>query len=283
MEKLTENILTRVITRRPLKSHKGTFGKVLLVAGSAELTGAAILSTMACVYTGAGLVTLATARVNFNAVHTRIPEAMVLDLDQPQQVLKMATQVDVLAVGPGLAATAASRNLIQKLILQAQPQQQLIIDATAFTLLAEKPQVLSQCAASVVLTPHPVEWQRLTGLKINQQTASANQRALDSFSNDQTILVLKGAPTHLYLSQRAAIYINTLGTPAMATGGMGDTLTGILAGFTAQFEHHWATAAAAVYLHSWLAEQLALTSYVVLPTQVIQKIPWGMQKFAQRD
>ena len=134
MEKLTNEILKQVIQPRPLKSHKGTFGKVLIIAGSQNYTGAALMATKAAVYTGAGLVTLATDPHNFTSVHAVLPEAMVVDLCDQTAVLQLAQTMNVIAMGPGLQPTLANTALLQRIINAATASQSLIMDATALNL-----------------------------------------------------------------------------------------------------------------------------------------------------
>ena len=283
MEKLTNEILKQVIQPRPLKSHKGTFGKVLIIAGSQNYTGAALMATKAAVYTGAGLVTLATDPHNFTSVHAVLPEAMVVDLRDQTAVLQLAQTMNVIAMGPGLRPTLANTALLQRIINAATASQSLIMDATALNLWSEQSLTMNTNAQKIVLTPHAVEWQRLSQLALSTQQPSANLRCLRQKAPKQTVLVLKGAPTAIYDNQTGQIFQNTAGTAAMATGGTGDTLTGMIAGFLAQFSVQTATILAAVYLHSYIAEQLAQKYYVVLPTQLSEAIPYWMHYFAEQN
>lgn len=280
MEKLTKNILSQVIQTRHQQSHKGTFGKVLLIAGSANFGGAAIMAATAAVYSGAGLVSVATDPSNFTSLHAQLPEAMVLNLNNFEQVFQLLPTVDVIAIGPGLETSAANSKLLTAVLNRIQEQQYLIIDASALNLIAQNKIDLTVCQAPVVLTPHVIEWQRLSGLNHPQQTFSNNQKVFSEIAPNQAALVLKGAPTHIYFNKGQIIYENTAGSPAMATGGMGDTLTGIIAGFLAQFSPWQDALLAAVFLHSYIAEQLAPTHYVVLPSMITPQIPFWMAKFA---
>ena len=283
MEKLTNEILKQVIQPRPLKSHKGTFGKVLIIAGSQNYTGAALMATKAAVYTGAGLVTLATDPHNFTSVHAVLPEAMVVDLRDQTAVLQLAQTMNVIAMGPGLRPTLANTALLQRIINAATASQSLIMDATALNLWSQQSLTMTTNAQKIVLTPHAVEWQRLSQLALSTQQPSANLQCLRQKAPKQTVLVLKGAPTEIYDNQTGQIFQNTAGTAAMATGGTGDTLTGMIAGFLAQFSVQTATILAAAYLHSYIAEQLAQKYYVVLPTQLSEAIPYWMHYFAEQN
>ncbi|UQS82619.1 NAD(P)H-hydrate dehydratase [Bombilactobacillus folatiphilus] len=279
MIKLTTEILKQVIQVRPNNSYKGTFGKCLLIAGSAQYGGAALLASSAAVYSGAGLVTLATDPINFTSSKTRLPEVMNLDLKQSKLILELAKQVQVVAFGPGLLINEVNSRLLEKIIEQMKPEQTLILDASGFGIIKTFQVNLKLLQAQLILTPHVGEWQHVSELAVSQQTSKNNQRQLDLLTPAGAALVLKGAPSHIYFSQTETIFENTLGTPAMATGGMGDALTGILAGFVAQFGWQPEVVLAAVFAHSYLAQELAQKQYVVLPSQLVQALPIFMKQW----
>lgn len=282
MQKLTKNILSQVIKTRPQHSHKGSFGKILLIAGSVNFGGAAIMAASAAVYSGAGLVNVATDPSNFTSIHAQLPEAMVLNLNNLDRVLQLLSTADVIAIGPGLENSEYNNKLLTVVIAQMQKHQFLIIDASALNLIAQNKINLNACLSPLVLTPHIIEWQRLSGLNPVQQTFLNNQKILSQLATQKAALVLKGSPSHIYFNKNHDIYENTAGSPAMATGGMGDTLTGIIAGFLAQFSPWQNALLAAVFLHSYIAEQLAITHYVVLPSMITSQLPFWMAKFAAK-
>lgn len=282
MQKLTKNILSQVIKTRPQHSHKGSFGKILLIAGSVNFGGAAIMAASAAVYSGAGLVNVATDPSNFTSIHAQLPEAMVLNLNNLDRVLQLLSTADVIAIGPGLENSEYNNKLLTVVIAQMQKHQFLIIDASALNLIAQNKINLNACLSPLVLTPHIIEWQRLSGLNPVQQTFLNNQKILSQLATQKAALVLKGSPSHIYFNKNHDIYENTAGSPAMATGGMGDTLTGIIAGFLAQFSPWQNALLAAVFLHSYIAEQLAIKHYVVLPSMITSQLPFWMAKFAAK-
>lgn len=277
MEKLTTKILQTVIQPRPVDSYKGTFGKCLIIAGSRQFGGAALMATGAALYTGTGLVTLATDTDNLTSLRTIYPEAMGLDLNDPAAILTMVQNVDVVAFGPGLQGTDQMGDLLIQVATLLTSKQTLILDASAFGLIAQTKLNLKKIRAHLILTPHVMEWKKISHLLPSQQQFEHNQATLDQLTLPQTALILKGAPSHIYFSGSQQIFENTAGTPAMATGGMGDTLTGIMSGFVAQFNWSPTTVLAATFAHSYLAEQLAKKQYVVLPTHLIQALPQFMK------
>ena len=267
MEVLTEAILN-VITPRPAESHKGTYGRAVLVGGDSQYGGAIMMAAQACVAAGAGLTTVITHPQNHTALHSRLPEAMVVDwFDEiaMEAVLKTAT---IVLIGSGLGTSPHSRNLLHFVLERSQ---HVVIDGSAITLIAEKPEAYTW-APNTIFTPHQMEWQRLSGLPIEQQTPANNQAAQQRL---QATIVLKSHRTEIYRDN--TVLQNPLGTPAMATGGTGDTLAGIIAGFLAQF-HGSRALPAAVYTHSAIAEGLAQTHYVVLPTTIATALPVFMKQ-----
>lgn len=275
MIELTESILSEQIKQRPENAHKGNFGRGLLIGGNQQYGGAIIMAAQACVHSGAGLTTVLTDAVNRSALHSRLPEAMIIDWQDETQLLTASAAADVILIGPGLGESSESYNLLKKTIEQQRDDQWLIIDGSAINLFAKNPLPL-KVPKQVIFTPHQMEWQRLSGIAISQQTPAANQKIQEQL---QAIVVLKSHRTEIYGTK---ILRNPLGNSGMSTGGMGDTLAGMICGFLAQFEKNEATVHAAVYLHSYIGDQLAKQNYVVLPTTISENIsPW-MKYFSQK-
>ena len=274
MINLSHELAANVITPRNRDSFKGTYGHVLIVGGNANLGGAVIMNAQAAVQSGAGLVTVATDLTNKTAIHARLPEVMVVDYQSDlTQTIKKA---DVVLVGSGLGEEIG---VLNQVLDHIQPKQTLIIDGSALTMMAE--QNLSLPNAKVVLTPHQMEWQRFGEVTIaDQAREDANWEALINFKTEP-ILVLKSSATQVYLKDD--MYQLTVGGPYQATGGMGDTLAGMVAGFAAQFQPLGPAVLAAVYCHSAIAEDLSKTAYVTLPSTIAAAIPAYMQRLAQES
>jgi ADP-dependent NAD(P)H-hydrate dehydratase len=272
MKKLTHDHLS-VIQRRPTESYKGTFGRVVLVGGNDLYGGAIIMSAEATVKSGSGLVSVITAVKNHAALHARLPEAMTLDWENTIAVKELLEAADVILIGPGLGLTKQSQQLFELVIQQQRSSQWLVIDGSAITLFADKTYSLNY-PEQVVFTPHQIEWQRLSGLSLKEQTPTNNQACQRKLL---ATIVLKSHRTQIYTAQ--TIYENTLGTPAMATGGTGDTLAGIITSFLAQFADKKAAICAAVYLHSLIGEELGKERYVVLPTEISARLPFYMKQY----
>ncbi|MFC6289129.1 NAD(P)H-hydrate dehydratase [Levilactobacillus angrenensis] len=270
METLTDKILTSTIRQRPADSYKGTYGRVTLIGGNRNFGGAILMASAAAVYAGAGLVTTITDASNQGSLHARLPEAMFADIADVPQTHALVQGTDVVVIGPGLGTDEAALQVLTDVLRTVTPQQTLVIDGSAITLVAQHQLALPQ--AHLIFTPHQMEWQRLSGIAIAQQTPAANRQAVDRL---HATVVVKSHRTEIYTATQT--YVNPLGTPAQATGGMGDTLAGMIGGFTAQFTPLDQAVCAAVYTHSAIAEELAKTQYVVLPSQIAADLPRFMK------
>jgi hydroxyethylthiazole kinase-like uncharacterized protein yjeF len=277
MEKINKIVLNQVINPRNPHSYKGNYGKILIVAGSNHFGGAAILCSSAAIHSGAGLVTVATAPEKFTAINVRIPEAMTIDYHNKKDLQEAIKNSNVIAIGPGLGTSSIAKGLVKVVLAKATAQQTVILDASALTLIAET-DIALQSQANLILTPHQGEWQRLSQLAIDQQTPANNQAKLKQL-NSKAVLIVKKHLSEIYYQDR--ILQIQAGNPGMATGGMGDTLTGILAGFIGQFGFSIKTVSSALLIHSIIADKLNKTNYVVLPSKIIEKLPKYMAKFSQ--
>ena len=229
------------------ETHKGDYGKILLIGGSANMGGAIMLAARACVYSGSGLITVATHPNNHAALHSRCPEAMVIDINDTKMLTKMIEATDSILIGPGLGVDFKGNNAITFLLQNIQPHQNLIVDGDAITIFSKlKPQIPT---CRVIFTPHQKEWERLSGIPIEEQTYERNLEAVER-----------------------------IGTPAMATGGMGDTLAGMITSFVGQFDNFKEAVTSATYMHSFIGEKLSDTMYVVPPSRLISEIPYVMKQ-----
>lgn len=272
MKKLTDQILFDVIKPRPNDSFKGTYGKVTLVGGNRNFGGAIIMASTAAVCSGAGLVTTATDPSNSGALHSQLPEAMFADFNNADQLASLVEPATTVVVGPGLGDDQTSLVILKNVFDHTNEKQNVIIDGSAITLMARED--LAQPKGNITYTPHQMEWQRLSGIKIAEQSEERNREAQAKLN---ATVVLKKHHTEIYTNDD--VYQLTIGTPAQAVGGMGDTLAGMVGGFTAEFSKTPLKAVlAAVYAHSAVAEQIAKNQYIVLPHQISRSLPSFMKK-----
>ncbi|BAP85367.1 carbohydrate kinase [Paucilactobacillus hokkaidonensis JCM 18461] len=270
MKRLDATILN-IIKQRPEDSFKGNFGKVVLIGGNANFGGAIIMAATATVYSGAGLVTTATDTSNSFSLHAQLPETMFVNYYDKVQLSHLVSEATVVVVGPGLGDDFHSQEVLATVFANTSANQTVVIDGSAITMMTAKQ--IAQPAGNIIFTPHQMEWQRLSGIKIADQNVAANQ-AVQAQLN--ATVVLKKHHTEIYTADET--YQLPIGTPAQATGGMGDTLAGMIGGFTAQFSDSIQATLAAVYAHSAIAEKLAETQYVVLPHQISQSLPKFMKQ-----
>lgn len=272
MKKLTDQILFDVIQPRPDDSFKGTYGKVTLVGGNHNFGGAIIMASTAAVCSGAGLVTTLTDASNSAPLHAQLPEAMYADFNDPKKLASLVEPATTVVVGPGLGDEDQSLNILENVFTHTNEKQNVVIDGSAITLMAREG--LSQPKGNIIYTPHQMEWQRLSGIKIADQTEEKNREVQAQLG---ATVVLKKHHTEIYTNDE--VYQLTIGTPAQAVGGMGDTLAGMVGGFTAEFSDKPLKATlAAVYAHSAIAEQIAKNQYIVLPHQISRSLPTFMKK-----
>jgi ADP-dependent NAD(P)H-hydrate dehydratase / NAD(P)H-hydrate epimerase len=252
-----------VLPARPAEAHKGSYGHLLVVAGSVGRTGAAVLACLGALRSGTGLVTCATPASQQPVVAAQLPEPMTEPLPETaartisaksvERIVELLSRMDALALGPGIGLDPETRAAVQTLVREVE--RPMVIDADALTALAGKPGLCRDAPAPRLLTPHPGEAARLLGSSIVEvqadRIASARRLAADSGA----IVALKGAQT-VVASPDGRVTLNPTGNPGMATGGTGDVLTGVTGGLLAQGVVPTAALAAAVYLHG-LAGDLA--------------------------
>ena len=280
MTEITEAILKKVITKRSSDTHKGDYGRILLIGGGENYGGAIIMSTSGAVNSGAGLTAVATHPVNLTALHARLPEAMFIDW-RDAKLANLIKNMDVVVCGPGLGMSDLAKQIMVILRRCTSEKQTVVLDASALDLISQDKQLLPTNAGHLILTPHQMEWQRLSQIRIPFQTDSANIDALNQLIPDSNaMLVLKSNHTHIY-DGKGQVFVNPLGNPGMATGGMGDTLAGIIGGFVAQFGPSADTVLAAVYIHSLAGDLINKDNYVVKPTEVSKVLPKLMKKYSE--
>ena len=259
--RLTDEIVRELLPLRKANAHKGDAGRVVICAGSPGYTGAAALASDAAVKAGAGLVSLYTPLSSRDVLAIKLTEVMVHGLLErmpgilgggaASDVASSAEAADVLAIGPGLGTSESTQEAVRTILQKITTP--VVIDADALTALAGHTEILAAMQAQKVLTPHPGEMARLTGLEIGEIEADRINVAKKYAEEWQAIVVLKGAPTVIGCPN-GTVYVNSTGNSSLATGGSGDVLTGIIAGLAAQEISLQEAAICGVYLHGLAAE-----------------------------
>lgn len=262
VELLTKEAMRALVEPRAPDSHKGDYGRVLIVAGSTGKAGAAALAATAALRSGAGLVTVATPISCLPTVAALRPELMTLPLAETDagaiaveavdQVLSV--HADIIAVGPGVGTAQTTRAFVHALLGRAGVP--IVLDADALNAFAgDADRLVGRDGVDVVITPHPGEMARLTGLSIDEVQANRLEVARDFATTHRVHVVLKGHRT-IVATPEGKASINLTGNPGMATAGAGDVLGGMIAGWFGQLLDAEAAARLAVYLHG-LAGDLA--------------------------
>jgi NAD(P)H-hydrate epimerase len=242
VEQINYEKLKSILKPRARNSHKGDFGHVLVVGGQAGYTGAARMAGEAAARCGAGLVSIATRKEHAALLNTSRPELMVHGIEEESLFHSLAERADVIAIGPGLGKTDWSKQLLGYALDSGLP---LVMDADALNLLSGDPQTRENW----VLTPHAGEAARLLGMstqKINENRYATVRALQEEYGG---IAVLKG-PGSLVCSKDEPMFLCTEGNPGMASGGMGDILTGIIAALIAQQINLLDAASLGVCLHA---------------------------------
>ena len=281
MRVIEQALLEKVIIERSRTSHKGDYGRLLLLGGTYPYGGAIIMAALAAVKSGAGLVTVGTDRENIPALHSHLPEAMAFSLQDKQLLKEQLEKAEVVLLGPGLGDDTYGENLVKQVFAGLRQNQILIVDGGALTILARTS--LSFPLSQLILTPHQKEWEKLSGIPIEKQNKDATASGLTSFPKG-TILVEKGSATRIWQAGQSDYYQLQVGGPYQATGGMGDTLAGMIAGITGQFKQAslYERVTVATHLHSAIAQELAQEHYVVLPTEISNFLPKVMNKISKK-
>lgn len=280
--------LPQLPPRKP-DSHKGDYGRVLIVGGSRGMAGAPALAGKAALRSGAGLVTLAVPASIQSTVASFEPSYMTLGFGTDEQhslsghevddLLQAADHMTALALGPGLGAAPYTAELVHALYSRLEIP--IVVDADGLNALASDMGLLQESVAARILTPHPGEFARLTGEKA---AADVEQRAMQAAAlcrEDEagnTIVVLKGHQT--IVTDGSHYAVNTTGNPGMATAGSGDCLTGVITALVAQGLSAWEAARLGVHVHG-LAGDLAaaeLGEVSLIASDLIDYLPEAFQK-----
>ena len=272
---------------RPPAGHKGTFGKVCIVAGSVGMSGAAALAGRAALRAGAGLVRVATARsalpivASIEPSYTTIPRAEDaagrISAQAIHGILDAAADNDAMAIGPGVGQSPGLRAIVETLL--GQEHLRLLIDGDGLNNLSKLPGWPKKCEARVILTPHPGEMQRLwSGLFRESMPEDRQTVATRVAASTETVVALKGAGTVVADGRR--VYVNTTGNPGMATAGSGDVLTGIITALMGQGLDNFEATALGVYVHGLAGDIAAdrLGQISLIATNLIDALPQAFQK-----
>lgn len=274
---INNTFVNTLIKKRPKDLHKGDCGRVLVIAGSKGMAGAAILSARGALRSGAGLVRVSIPEELFPIIQVGVPEATCISRSLSPDQLE---QYQAIVIGPGLGDENSNVSLI-KMVLE-EVYGTVIIDADALNLIAQNKElqnVMNKSSENLIITPHPGEAARLLGCttnEINRDRVTAVRRLVEQTG---AVSVLKGAGT-LVATSNQKTYINTTGNSGMATGGSGDVLSGIIAALAGQGLSCFEAAAAGVYIHGLAGDIAAenLGEYGLIATDIATMVALALKK-----
>ncbi|MBP1890426.1 NAD(P)H-hydrate epimerase [Clostridium moniliforme] len=274
---LSNNIYKDMIPLRDKTGHKGNYGKVLIVAGSEKYCGAAFISTEACVRTGSGLVTLLTHKDSGQALKVRLTEAMIQEYLTYNDV-KDLRGFDIIACGPGFSLSEDSKAILDKIINETSCK--LVLDADALNIISKNKNLLKKLKGKAIVTPHPGEMARLIGNTISYVEANRIEVAKKFAKENNIIVLLKGYNTIITDGER--VFINPTGNSKMASGGMGDCLTGIITSFVGQGLNLLQGTLLGAYVHGFIGDELSKESYIVNARDIISELPKTIEKLCEK-
>jgi NAD(P)H-hydrate epimerase len=304
VELVTPELVKGWLPPRPKGSHKGTFGKVLVVAGSTNYTGAPCLAGMAALRVGAGLVTMAVPSSVYPIIASKLTETTFLLLpSEIGSIIPDALEIlsenwpsyQVILLGPGIGRDKQTVQFVHQLVrgkwergkigfvggqeVPLPPLPPMVIDADGLNALAELPRWWEELKGVNVLTPHPGEMSRLSGIPAEEINRRRPEVAQEKAKEWGQIVVLKGAYTCI-ASPEGTVYINPFANPAMATAGSGDVLAGAIAGFMAQELDPLKAAVVGVYIHSLAGEMVREEKGEAGPVagDLLEKLPLAIRK-----
>ncbi len=249
------------IPKRKADSNKGTWGRVLIAAGSRDMAGAAYMAALAAYRSGAGLVKVLTAAENRDIILEKLPEAIIstYDTDRAEyapaefcEYIKKETEwADVIVLGPGIGTGECARNMVGTILSDAYVP--MILDADALNILAKNPRLKNYFTENIVITPHVAEMARISGRTIDEIKSDPIMAAREFAVRYGITCVLKDAAT-VIAKKDGRVFVNESGSPAMAKGGSGDVLSGVIAGLIAIGMDEEDAAVYGVYVHGLAGE-----------------------------
>ncbi|MDQ0150764.1 NAD(P)H-hydrate dehydratase [Eubacterium multiforme] len=274
---LSNNRYKAMIPIRDKRGHKGNYGKVLIVAGSEKYCGAAFITTEACVRTGSGLVTLLTHKDAGEALKGRLTEAMIQEYLSYKDI-KSLTNFDIIACGPGFSLSENSKIILKKIVDETSCN--LVLDADALNIISENKELLNELKGRTIITPHPGEMARLIGSTISYVESNRIDVAKKFAKENNIIVLLKGYNT--VITDGEKVFINPTGNSKMASGGMGDCLTGIITSFVGQGLSLLQGTLLGAYVHGFIGDELSKERYIVNARDIINELPKTIEKLCEK-
>lgn len=291
MNKITEQLVKENIGKRNLNTHKGNYGKVLVIAGLGEMPGAAYFTAKSALRTGSGMVYVCTSKDNFTVLQTIVPEAICLDYEKlciDEEKLDSENSIDindydVIAFGPGMGTSEVASDLLQKILSKGKVP--LVIDADGLNIISSREcaEKVKKYKSEIVITPHIGEAQKLFG-EVGIDDYSKKLIALKLQKKYGCTIVLKGNKTLVCTGQEwEETWTNTTGNPGMATAGSGDVLTGVIASLIGQGIEFKIASKIGVFIHGYAGDLAAEDKgeYGMISRDIMRNLPYAIKSIIE--
>lgn len=259
---------SKMLKKRKLYEHKGSYGKVSVLAGSKGYSGAAYICSESCVRAGAGLTTLVTTKYVQDKLSSKLVEAMTINIEEGDNLEDLLKKSNIFAIGPGIDNEILYKDILKKII--KYKEKKFVIDAGAFKLVKENKEILEGLKGRAIFTPHPGEMARLVGESIDYVEKNRIYIAKKFAKENNIVVLLKGYKT--IITNGNDVYINCTGNSKMASGGMGDCLTGIIAALLAQGHSLIESTLLGAYVHGLAGELASEGKYSTIASEVMENI-----------
>lgn len=274
MKKIDIKLLKSWYIKRKPESHKGMFGHAFIMAGSSGYTGAAYIAAQSAVRSGTGLVTLAAYPEILDNLSSRAVEYMTVSTTEKERLTILMEKCTSAVFGPGMGNTHKTRQHLEELFSSCSSP--IVIDADGINVLENYIEILLERKGQIILTPHPGEFSRITKIPIKEIEENREEAAKSFAKRYGIILVLKGHKT--LVTDGEEVYCNTTGCSAMASGGMGDALAGIITSLISQGYEPLKACAAGVFIHGYCGDELSKKMFCVNAGHIIEELPKIMKK-----
>jgi len=283
--------LIKLLPKRKVSGNKASYGKALIIAGSTNYAGAAILTIRSAYRIGTGMVYAAVPKSISTAINLSVPEAIIIGLAETKsgsiaktalnKILEKVSGMNSIVIGPGLSNDPDTFKLVISLLKALSGKKTkpiVILDADGLNALGQNPKILKALKLPLILTPHPKEMERLTKMTVNEIQTNRSEIASRFSKANHLVLVLKGAGT-VIAGPKGEVSINPTGNPVLSTAGTGDILSGIIAGLAAQGLSAGNAAKLGVYLHGLAGDAVKKNKGErgIIATDIVEALPSVLQ------
>lgn len=274
---MDRNMIKNNLVKRDKYCYKGDYGKVTIFAGSKGFTGAAYICSEGAVRSGAGLVTLCCHKEIQPILSSKLVEAMTVSFEEESRIEELIDKSDGIAIGPGMGNNKNTLNILKNILNRAKNT--VVIDADAINVLKDNLDILVHRNCEVILTPHLGEMSRITGLSVDYIKEHRLEVSQAFAKKNKVVILLKGYNT--IITDGNSTIINPTGNSSMASGGMGDCLTGMIASFIGQGYNSMDSACISAFIHGYCGEVLSKEMFCVNATHILNNVPFIIKELQE--